>query len=130
MWNGQEQVDICEQGIKNVMIYMGMLDGKIETQGPTTKIFHGKHEITSGPYHGIFLRKRQWGETMKKGEVYGTMYHPYTGEKLGDMVAPEDGVILNSGRVWPVVARNRFATILGDLVEEVDLSKSPIAHLM
>jgi predicted deacylase len=109
---------------------MGMLDGKIKTQGPTTKIFHGKHEITSGPYHGIFLRKREWGETMKKGEIYGTMYHPYTGEKLGDMVAPEDGIILNSGRVWPVVARNRFATILGDLVEEVDLSKSPIAHLM
>lgn len=52
------------------------------------------------------------------------------GEKLADIIAPEDGIILNSGRVWPLVARNRFATILGDLVEDGDLSKSPIAHLL
>ena len=130
MYNGQQQVDMCEQGIRNVMILMGMLDGKIKTEGPTTRVYHGKHEITSGPHHGIFMRKRQWGEAMKKGEVYGTMYHPYTGEKLADVLAPEDGIILNSGRVWPVVIRDRFATILGDLVEEIDLNKSSFAHLL
>ena len=76
------------------------------------------------------MRKRKWGETMKKGEVYGTMYHPYTGEKLADILAPEDGTILNSGRVWPVVVRNRFATILGDLVEEITLSESELAQYL
>jgi predicted deacylase len=130
MWNGQEMVDIGMQGIVNVMILLGMLEGKMVLQGPTAKIWDAKHEITSGPYHGIFLRKRQWGEFLNKGEVYGTMYHPYTGEKLADIVAPEAGTILNSGRVWPVVVRNRFATILGDLVEEVELSESALAEFL
>lgn len=130
MYRGQEMVDIGMQGIMNVMILLGMLDGKIKPQGPTVKIWDAKHEITSGPNHGIFLRARQWGDAMKKGEVYGSMYHPYTGEKLADVLAPESGVVLNSGRVWPVVIRNRFATILGDLVEEVELSQSNLAkHL-
>ncbi|MCP4165175.1 MAG: succinylglutamate desuccinylase/aspartoacylase family protein [Chloroflexi bacterium] len=130
MWNGQEMVDIGMQGIVNVMIMLGMLDGTMVLQGPKTKIWDAKHEITSGPHHGIFMRKRQWGERMKKGEVYGTMYHPYTGESLADILAPEDGTILNSGRVWPVVVRNRFATILGDMVEEITLSESELAQFM
>lgn len=130
MYNGQEQIDICEQGIRNVMVWMGMLEGKVVAQGPVTKIYHGKHEITSGSHQGIFMRQRQWGEFMKAGEVYGAMYHPYTGEKIADITAPADGIILNSGRVWPVVPRFRFITILGDLVEEVELSKSSIGHLL
>ena len=51
-------------------------------------------------------------------------------QKLADITAPESGTILNSGRVWPVVVRNRFATILGDLVEEVELEKSVLAKLL
>ena len=31
---------------------------------------------------------------MEKGEVYGRMYHPYTGEKLADILAPEAGEII------------------------------------
>jgi predicted deacylase len=130
MWAGQEMVDIGMQGIMNVMIFLGMLDGKIKAQGPTVKIWDAKHEITSGPYHGIFMRAKQWGEEMKKGEVYGHMYHPYTGEVLAEITAPEAGTILNSGRVWPVVVRHRFATILGDLVEEVKLADTKLASLM
>ena len=130
MYYGKEMVDIGMQGIINVMILLGMLDGKIVTQGPEAKIWDAKHEITSGPHHGIFLRERMWGDTMRKGEVYGCMYHPYTGEKLADIVAPESGTVLNSGRVWPVVVRNRFATILGDLVEKIDLGQSVLARFM
>ena len=130
MYHGQEMIDIGMQGIVNVMILLGMYDGKIKTQAPYAKIWDAKHEITSGPNHGIFLRERQWGDHLEKGELYGRMYHPYTGEKLADILAPEAGTVLNSGRVWPVVVRNRFATILGDVVEDIDLSKSNLAKFM
>jgi uncharacterized protein len=130
MHNGQNMVDVGMQGIVNIMIMLGMINGKIKTEGPTVKIWDAKHEITSGAHHGIFMRNKQWGESMKKGEVYGWMFHPYTGEKLSDVLAPDDGVILNSGRVWPVVIRHRFATILGDLVEEIELSESNLAPFL
>ena len=67
---------------------------------------------------------------MKKGDVYGSVYHPFTGEKLAEIVAPEDGTVLNSGVVWPVIPPGRWLAILGDLVEEVDLSQSSLANLL
>ena len=72
----------------------------------------------------------EFGMPVKQGDVYGTMYHPFTGEKLGDVLMPADGHLLHSARLWPVIPRNRFLTIIGDLVEEVDLARTPFAHLL
>ena len=60
---------------------------------------------------------------VKNGDVYGIMYHPFTGEKMGDIVIPADGHLLHSARLWPVYLANRFLTIIGDLVEEVDFGR-------
>lgn len=133
-YHAQEFLDLCEQGIKNVMILMGMLDEKIRTQAPTAKIWRITHEVFSGNYQGFFLRNPdlgpEFGMPLKNGDVYGTMYHPFTGEKIGDILIPADGHLLHSARLWPVIPRNRFLTIIGDLVEEVDLRQTKFAHLL
>jgi predicted deacylase len=128
--NGQEQVDLCVQGILNIMRLLDMIDGKIKTLSPVVRVWHGKHEMDAGPHSGVFLREAKWGDKMKKGDVYGTVYHPFTGEKLAEIVAPEDGTVLNSGVVWPVIPPGRWLAILGDLVEEVDLRESSLAQLL
>lgn len=128
--NGQEQIDICVQGILNVMVLLGMIEGRIETQSPSVRVWHGKHEMDAGPHSGIFLRKVKWGDKMEKGDVYGSVFHPFTGEKLADIVAPADGTVLNSGTVWPVIPPGRWLAILGDLAEEVELKKTSFGHLL
>jgi len=131
---GQVFVDLCEQGVRNVMILFGMLDGKIVPQAPTAKIWRITHEIFSGNYQGFFLRNPalgpEFGMPVNKGDTYGTMYHPFTGAKLGDIIYPADGYLLHSARLWPVIPRNRFLTIIGNLVEEIDLSRSSLAGLL
>lgn len=129
-YNGQEQVDICLRGILNVMRLYGMIDGKIETQEPVARIWHGKHEMDAGPHSGIMMRRAQWGDRLKKGDVYAEVYHPFTGEKLSEIVAPAEGTVLNSGVVWPVIPPGRWLAILGDLAEEVDLQGSEVGHLL
>jgi hypothetical protein len=132
--HGQEFVDLCERGIRNVMALMGMLDEKIVAQAPVAKIWRITHEVFSGNYQGFFLRNPalapEFGMAVKKGDVYGMMYHPFTGAKLGDILIPDDGHLLHSARLWPVIPRNRFLTIIGDLVEKVELAKTPFARLL
>ena len=133
-YRAQEFVDLCEQGIRNVMVFMGMLEGKIVTQAPAAKIWRITHEVFSGAYQGFFLRNPDlapdFGMPVKKGDVYGTMFHPFTGEKIGDIVIPDDGYLLHSARLWPVIPRNRFLTIIGDLEEKVTLSESAVADFL
>ena len=72
MYHGQEMIDIGMQGIVNVMILLGMYDGKIKTQAPYAKVWDAKYEITSGPNNPRYLlRERQWGDHLEKGELYG-----------------------------------------------------------
>ncbi len=133
-YRGQTFVDQCERGILNVMVMFGMLDGKIVTNEPRAKVWRITHEVFSGSYQGYFLRNPElgpdFGMPVQKGDVYGTMYHPFTGAKLGDILIPDDGYLLHSARLWPVIPRNRFLTIIGDLEEDVDLHTASFAHLL
>jgi len=129
-YNGQEQVDICLEGILNVMRLYGMLDGEIKTQEPVARLWHGKHEMDAGPHSGVMMRRAEWGDRLEKGDVYAEVFHPFTGEKLSEIVAPAEGTVLNSGVVWPVIPPGRWLAILGDLAEEVELKDSEIGHLL
>jgi predicted deacylase len=119
--NGSRQIEMCAQGIKNVMIHLGMLDGEIITEADTAIIWDGQTEIDAGARCGMFVRAARWGDRLKRGDPYGIIYDPYTGEEVDRVEAPADGVVLNSGVAWPVIRPGRWMAILGEKMEEVKL---------
>lgn len=124
--HGKEQIEICARGIFNVMRLMGMWDGEIVTESDTVQICDGKHEIYAGKNAGIMLVEVERGAYLKKGDTYATVYHPFTGEVIGKVIAPESGTVLNTGVVWPVVNQGQWIGLLGDVVEEVRVNASKL----
>ncbi len=120
--NGHAQIAQAEQSIKNVMILFDMIDGEIVTETETVEVFDAIHEIDAGTNSGILIWQCERGDFLKKGDVFAHVYHPYTGELTGQILAPADGTVLNTGKVWPPVSQGEWLTILGDLVEEVRFS--------
>jgi len=120
--NGQQQMEICAQGITNVMRMMGMLDGEITHESDKIQIVEANdEEMWSGTYAGIMLMDCERGDFLEDGDLYATVYHPFTGEKLGEIRAKGSGVVLNSGLVWPVVGQGAWLGVLGKVIEEVSL---------
>ncbi len=120
---GKEQIEICAQGIKNVMRLMGMIDGEITHESDKIQIVDAHdEEIWAGKDHaGIMLLDCERGDFLKKGDPYASVYHPFTGEKMAEISAPSTGIVLNTGVVWPVVSQGKWLGVLGDVVEEVSL---------
>jgi len=120
--NGQEQMRLCAQGIKNVMILLGMVDGEIVHESNKIQICDANdEEMWSDTYAGIMLMNCKRGDYLEDGDVYATVYHPFTGEKLGEIKAKGSGKVLNSGLCWPVVGQGAWLGVLGKVVEEVSL---------
>ncbi len=61
-------------------------------------------EVTylNAPVSGIFQKKKNHGEHLKKGDEVGIVLNPYTGEVLTSMTAPGDGWLFTI-REYPVV---------------------------
>ncbi len=121
--DGKRQMEVCAEGIKNVMRLMGMLDGEITHESDKIQIVDAHdEEIWAGKDHaGIMIKDCERGDFLKKGEPYASVYHPFTGEKMAEISAPSTGIVLNTGVVWPVVPQGRWLGVLGDVVEEVSL---------
>ncbi len=119
---GNDQIQVCVRGIKNVMILLGMLEGKIETESDVAEIYDaGDEEIWSGTQAGIFIRDFQWGDHLEEGDVFATVYDPLTGEKTGEILCPNSGIVLNTGLTWPTAGQWKWLGNLGQLVETVEL---------
>jgi predicted deacylase len=122
-FNGDErQITACARGITNVMKRLGMLQGSIKTESPRCTVWDAHTEIEAGNLSGLFLLEAERGQRLQRGDTYGVMYDPYTGEEIGQILAPADGTVLNTGVVWPVVRSNQWLGVLGDKVEEVVLN--------
>jgi predicted deacylase len=98
--HGEEFIDVSVRGIKNVMKYLGMMDGTPEV--PTRYLY------TKGPViairsrrGGIWETTRRLGDRMKKGELLGRIVDPLTDEELETVIAPFDGIVFDV-RVWPL----------------------------
>jgi uncharacterized protein len=125
--NGTAQIETCIQGITNVMKLLGMMDGDIRVQPRTYKLWNAHTEIIAGEESGFMMRQAQWGDYLETGDTYAIVYHPYTGEELTRITAPNAGTVLNSGTVWPPIPARRWLAVLGDLLEEVPSPYPPLA---
>jgi predicted deacylase len=119
--HSKHQIAACARGVFNVMKLLGMLDGPIETEAPRCTLWDVHTEIYSGELSGLFQLEAQRGQRLRRGDLYGIMFDPYTGEEIGRILAPTDGTVLNTGVVWPVVRFDHWLGVLGDKIEEVAL---------
>jgi len=117
--NGEDNVRDAERGIWNIMRAMRMIDGDFEADGPECTVYNANVVLWKPDTDGLFLRKRRFGEHVKKGETYATLVDPYTGEKLADIVNTEDAIVIPSGQEWPTIGATSVG-ILGaiDRVED------------
>lgn len=117
--NGEDNVRDAERGIWNIMRAMRMIDGEFEADGPECTVYNANVVLWKPDTDGLFLRKRRFGEHVKKGETYATLVDPYTGEKLADIVNTEDAIVIPSGQEWPTIGATSVG-ILGaiDRVED------------
>jgi predicted deacylase len=111
---GQTQTDACARGILNVMKHLGMLHGAPEGTPDRYRFWRIHTDISNGPHGGILSMKVKRGDPMEPGDVYGVVYHPFTGDEVARITSPSRGVVMDTGVVWPVVRPGDWLGALGD----------------
>jgi uncharacterized protein len=117
--NGAENVSVAGRGIWNVMKAMRMIDGEFEADGPECTIYNACVVLWKPTVDGLFIRKKNFGDHVKAGEIYATLVDPYTGEELADILNTQDSIVIPSGQNWPTIGATSVG-ILGvvDRVED------------
>ena len=85
-------------------------------------IWNGHTEIKNDGRGALMLLEVKRGERLKEGDVFAIKYDPTTGDELARYYAPVEGTVLNTGLVWPHCPPGQFLGVLGDVMEEVDLT--------
>ena len=120
--NGLDDVNVGERGIWNTLKAMRMIEGEFESDGPLCTVFNAGIVFWQPAVGGLFLRQKGMGEVVRVGEVYGSMVDPYTGQTLGQMLSPQEAIVIPGGREWPSVG-NTSVGIMG-VVERVEDRRS------
>jgi predicted deacylase len=117
--NGEAQIETCARGILNVMRLLGMLDGAVDVPYRFANLWKLHTDISNGPHGGVLFPRFRRGDTMREGDVYAVVKHPFSGEVLDELRSPGHGTLSPSGVVWPVVRPGEWLTVLGDVVDQV-----------
>jgi predicted deacylase len=120
--HGEDQVNACARGITNVMKLMGILPGTIETESDKATIWNPRMEFFNDGPGGLMVRKVERKALLRKGDLFGVTYDPTTGQEINRQLVPEDGHYLATGLVWPHCPAGAFLGVLGDPIEEIDLT--------
>lgn len=108
--------------VLNAMRHLGMLDGAIKSDVDKVTVIAGQTAIRPTGARGFtFMDKRLRGQRVDAGDVLGIVRHPFSGETLAEIKAPQAGIVVDGGASWPVVPEGEILAIIGDLVEEIAL---------
>jgi predicted deacylase len=101
--HGEKYEGLCEkigvEGTRNVMKYLGMIEGDPELPEKQFHFVHAPHVRSSvGGYFVTDMEAEDVGvgrpsREVSKGEVLGTVYSPYTFKELEQVKSPCDGLI-------------------------------------
>lgn len=83
-------VEIAKRGIKNVLVYLNMLDGLIAKDSEQYVIT--KRRYLRADNGGFFNSCAKAGDILKKGEKYGSLH--YFGEEVEDLVTDADSFLI------------------------------------
>ena len=112
--NGRQQIQMCAQGIKNVAVLMGMMQGDIVVESEDVTIWAGEAEIINGAQGGLLRTDVQIGDFCPKGSVWGILYDPFTGQEVERLITPIDCYQLPSLHPWPAVKPGAALSVLGN----------------
>lgn len=90
-------------GIRNVMVYLGMMEGTLDL--PERYLEWRKRWRVNPSIGGCLLPEVPWNSLMrevKQGEVLAKVVSPYTFEVLEELRSPGQGVITYTAREYPV----------------------------
>ncbi len=103
--------DQIVDGIFNIMCELGMWTGpRPRTQLPAISS-DGSVEFIRSSHAGIFMPVTEHNHFVKAGDRIGVLLDPFSGEKLGDIVTEQSGLLFTQ-RIYPVVSE-------GDLLARI-----------
>lgn len=115
-----QDLGLMRQAVLNAMRHLGMLGGELESDADAVSVIREHSVITpSGERGFVFMDKSLRGQQVEAGAVLGIVRHPFTGETVEEIRAPQAGVVVHAGASWPVPLEDTILAIVGDLVEEV-----------
>lgn len=123
--NGMENIRDAERGIWNTLKAMQMIDGELETDGDHCTIYNACVVLWKPAHDGLFVRKKDFGEFVEQGEIYGTIQDPYTGKELAHLYNTADAIVIPSGQNWPTVGSTSVG-ILGVVDRVVNLRETDL----
>lgn len=113
LYNRQKDIQIAYQGIKNVMIYLGMIDEKApERVKQMVMELHYLHSYNGG----IQTPLKQPNEIVNEGETLCVMQDVF-GNQIEELKAPWRGVVIGFWSV-PVIRPGDWWSLFGKILEE------------
>jgi predicted deacylase len=98
-------IKLAYHGLKNIMIDLDIIEGKIKLPEKQVKLewkAEQKTYVTYADKAGIFVPEVELGEIVEEGQKIGYIYSPRTFEALEEVYAPQDGYVFTI-RENPVV---------------------------
>jgi len=108
----KETIDTFLSGLKNVMKYLGLLEGQPKFR---EKYILGDGDFISCTSGGFYLLEKKVHDIVKKGTMIGAIYDIF-GKQIETVSAPIDGVIL-SIRTYPKVNPGDWVVCIGKASE-------------
>ena len=109
--------------VLNAMRHLGMLEGALESDVDKVSVINHHTAIRPSGERGFtFMDKTLRGQHVQAGDKLGYVRHPFSGQVVQDITAPRAGIMLHAGASWPVPLEDSFLALLGDLVEEIDIT--------
>lgn len=91
------------EGIFHLMEKLGIWSGETaQVKKPLISANPDEVCYLNSPMSGIFLKKKNHGAYVEKGEEIGLIINPFTGENMAEIIAPEAGLLFTI-REYPVV---------------------------
>jgi predicted deacylase len=92
----EEIVMIAYNGVRNIMINLGIIEGDMvipEKQMKLEWLADMKRFYAYAKKGGVFVPEVKMGDEVKEGETIGIIYSPRTFEIVDELTAPQDGYI-------------------------------------
>jgi len=115
--NGKQQIEMCAQGIRNVAVLLGIMDGEILAESEDVTFWRGEAEIIAGGIGGLLRTDVQIGDFCPKGSVWGVLYDPFTAQEVERFYTPIDCYQLPSLHPWPAVRSGSALAVMGNKMD-------------